>query len=299
MLSHDHETHLLLFRNQPTLAADLIDSALGLKLPRYGQAQVISADLTDIQPAEYRADMVIQLSHDAAAVYGIIVEVQLSVDARKRFVWPMYAVSLRARLQCPVALLVVTADDAVARWAAQSVHLGGLNQFTPHVLGPSGIPEVTEDAQAFSSPELAVLSAMSHGHHKNPERAAEIASVARSVVATLDPDRSKIYLDLIMSSLSEAARAALGQMDARKYEYKSDFARHYVAQGRAEGIEQGRAEGRAALIVRMLRSKFGALDAEVEARIQHASIAELEMIGDRLLVARTLQDALAPRSIPM
>ena len=79
--------------------------------------------------------------------------------------------------------------------------------------------------------------------------------------------------------------------------------RSTLREGRAEGIEQGRAEGavqgQAALIVRMLRSKFGALDAEVEARIQHASIAELEMIGDRLLVARTLQDALAPRSIPM
>jgi hypothetical protein len=57
MLSQLHESHLLLFRNQPALAADLIRGALGVSLPAFSQAHVVSADLTDIQPAEYRADM--------------------------------------------------------------------------------------------------------------------------------------------------------------------------------------------------------------------------------------------------
>jgi hypothetical protein len=177
-------------------------------------------------------------------------------------------------------LLVVTADEVVARWAAQTVNLGGMNQFTPYVLGPSAIPEVTDRAQAFNSPELAVLSAMAHGDDENPERAAEIASVALSVAAALEADRSKIYGDVILNSLSEAARAALGTMDARKYEYKSDFARHYIALGRAE------------LILRQLTLRFGALGSEVEERIRHASSSELDTIGERLLTAPTLQDAL-------
>jgi hypothetical protein len=92
---------LLLFRNQPTLAAELIRGALKMDVPRYTEARVVSADLTDIQPAEYRADMVIQLFDDAA-VFGIVVEVQLSVDERKRFVWPAYVANLRARVECPV-----------------------------------------------------------------------------------------------------------------------------------------------------------------------------------------------------
>jgi uncharacterized protein DUF4351 len=280
MLSHDHESHLMLFRNEPTLAVELIRGVLEIELPPYEEAQSISADLTDIQPAEYRADMVMQLTQDAAAVCGIIVEVQLSVDSRKRFVWPVYVVNLRARLECPVLLLVVTADDTVARWAAQSVNLGGLNQFTPYVLGPSAIPEVTDRGQAFNSPELAVLSAMAHGDDENPERAAEIASVALNVAAALDADRSKIYGDLILKSLSEAARAALGTMDALKYEYKSDFALHYIALGRVE------------LILEQLTLRFGALGSEVEERVRRASKAELKRIGERLLTASTLQDAL-------
>jgi hypothetical protein len=36
--------------------------ALGIKVPPYTSTRVDSADLTDIQPAEYRADLVVRLS---------------------------------------------------------------------------------------------------------------------------------------------------------------------------------------------------------------------------------------------
>lgn len=73
-------------------------------------------------------------------------------------------------------------------------------------------------------------------------------------------------------------------MDPAKYEYQSDFARRYVAQGEVEG--------RAALVVRQLALRFGPLSEEVRARIAAASIAELDAIGERLLTAPTLQEAL-------
>jgi hypothetical protein len=289
MPSQLHESHLLLFRNQPTLAVDLIRDALGVELPSYREAREVSADLSDMQPAEYRADMVIELWKDAP-VHGIVLEVQLSENGRKRFTWPAYVANLRARLECPVSLLVVTADDAVAQWAARSIQIGGLNQFTPYVLGPSGIPEITDEAQARENPELAVLSAMAHGRDTNAERAIEIALAAQKASTGLDADRSKIYFDLIMSSLREAARQALINMDARKYEYQSEFARRYVAQGHASGI----AEGRATLIIHLLKVRFGALDFPLESRIQRASIAELDAIGERLLVAGSVEEALGP-----
>jgi hypothetical protein len=139
MPSHLHESHLLLFRNQPTLAAELISEALHGAIPSYRHARIGSGELTDVQPAEYRADLVIEL-HEDGPVFGIVLELQLSVDERKRFVWPAYVASLRARLSCPVCLLVVTADEAVARWAGKCVQLGGLHHFAPYVLGPSGVP---------------------------------------------------------------------------------------------------------------------------------------------------------------
>src|SRR5262245_30353472 len=134
MPSQLHESHLLLFRNQPTLAADLIRDALHEEVPSYQGARVLSADLTELQPAEYRADLVIQLTNDVAAVFGIVLEVQLSVDRRKEFVWPVYAANLRAKLECPVCVLVVTVDNATAKWAGRTLELGGLHTFAPYVL---------------------------------------------------------------------------------------------------------------------------------------------------------------------
>jgi hypothetical protein len=296
MPSQLHESHLFLFQNQPSLAAELMRDALGVKLPRYRHARLASADLTDIQPAEYRADMVVHLCDDDAAVYAIILEVQLSEDDRKRFVWPAYVTNLRARLECPVSLLVVTPHERVARWASRCVEIGGLHQFTPYVLGPSGVPVVTDERVAQRNPELAVLSAMAHGRTSDVTRAIEIAVAAQGAVGGLDSDRSRIYLDLIMNSVGEAARCALNAMDPRKYVFQSDFARHYIALGKAEGIEEGRAEGRmeerAALISRLLAIRFGTLDPEIQGRIQRATPTELEVIGDRVLTARSLEEAL-------
>ena len=74
-------------------------------------------------------------------------------------------------------------------------------------------------------------------------------------------------------------------MDTRKYEYQSEFARRYVAQGHSEG--------RAAIIVRLLTLRFGGLSVEVQERIQHASITELDAMGERLLTAQSLSEVLA------
>ena len=279
-----HESHLFLFRNQPALAADLIRRALGVALPSFTEARVASAELTQVQPPEYRADLVIELWSDEAPVHAIIVEVQLADDNRKRYAWPAYVANLYARLKCPVSLLVVAADEATARWAGRTLAIDDLNRFTPYVLGPSGVPEVTDEVEARKNPELAVLSAMAHGRDVDAQRAAEIALVAQKASDLLDSDRSKIYCDLIMSSLCEAARLALNQMDARTYEYQSDFARHYIAEGRAAG--------RVELIIQLLTRRFGALDDSVQARLLRASSVELETIADRLLTAQSLRETL-------
>src|SRR5262249_8500712 len=58
----------------------------------------------------------------------------------------------------------------------------------------------------------------------------------------LDDDRARFYYDLVYNSLHEAARRALEAM-MKGYEYQSDFAKKYVAQGLAEGLTKGRTEG--------------------------------------------------------
>jgi hypothetical protein len=68
-----HEALLLLFRNRPTLAPELLRDALRVALPPYTEVRIDSAELTDIQPAEYRADLVVQLLK-GVPVLGIVVD---------------------------------------------------------------------------------------------------------------------------------------------------------------------------------------------------------------------------------
>ena len=156
-----HEALLTLFRNRPELAPELLSGILGVELPAYTEVRIDSAELTDVLPAEYRADLVVLLV-DGMPVLGIVVEVQLDKKERKRFTWPVYATGLRARLQCDACVLVVTANDAVAAWAAEPIAIGGGSVFKPLVIGPRGVPIIRDIEQARGAPELAVLAPRLH-----------------------------------------------------------------------------------------------------------------------------------------
>lgn len=90
---------MLLFQNQPGLAARLMRDAMGAELPPFDEARVGSAVLSDIKVTEYRADLVIEMWNRRRPVYGIILEVQLRRDPDKPFVWPAYVANLRVRLR--------------------------------------------------------------------------------------------------------------------------------------------------------------------------------------------------------
>jgi hypothetical protein len=295
MPSQLHETLVLLFRNCPELAPILLRDSLQVEVPHYAEARIEAADLTDVQPAEYRADLVVLL-YDSKPVLGIVIEVQLAPDEAKRFVWPVYTTSLRARMRCPTCVLVLTPHEHVARWASMTVELGGGNRFAPWVIGPTGVPEVLDPERAAQEPELAVLSAMAHGESADTGKALLIATAAMSASLKLDEQRSVLYFDLVYSSLSEAARQSLLRMDPAKYQFQSEFARRYLEQGRSEGETKGFAEGefrgRSETVLKLLALRFGPLEHVVMERVRNASLAELEAWTERVLSASTLDDVL-------
>jgi len=165
---------------------------------------------------------------------ALVVEVQLHVDDDKRFVWPLYVAGLRARLRCPVALVVLTLDDRVARWAATPIGLDERGSvLRPWVVGPAEVPAITEVADAAALPEFALLSVLAHGREPGAER------LGRGLLeASRDPDdaRGRLYTDIVFSFLDDAARAILeAELQLPGYTYQSDFARRFVSQGREEG----------------------------------------------------------------
>jgi hypothetical protein len=237
-----HEVLLDLFKNRPSLAAEILAEVLDVSVPAYTEAHIASIDLTQIQPAEYRADAVVVLRDGKDAVRVIIVEVQLAPDPGKRLSWPVYVTVSRALHGCPATLLVVAPDSVVAGWCAEPVETGTPGfVLRPPVLRYTSVPVVTDVEEASRRPELAVLSAMAHGDYEQGET---IAAAVLPAIRELDEDRTRLYYDLVYTSMNDAARRAL-EATMKGYEYQSDFARKYVAQGRTEGRAEGLTEGRA------------------------------------------------------
>jgi hypothetical protein len=223
-----------LFRNRPELAAELLREALGVALPAHGVARIEDSTLTQLVPAQYHADLVVVLG-DPYPVLGIVVEVQLDRDEDKRYAWPLYAAAVRARIRAPCLVLVVAWNRGVAAWAARPIEMGQPGcTFVPLVLGPSAVPVVSDPAAARRSPELAVLSALAHGRG---DAALPVALAALGAMVKLDSERSRLYHDLVVGALATSARHALEKlMQSGKYEYQTEFARRYVAEGLVQGM---------------------------------------------------------------
>src|ERR1700729_440714 len=124
MPSSLHEELIFLLRKGFGLAPKLLKRERA-DVPEYTEIRIESSDLTDLKPAAYRADLVLLLLKEKQRELGIIVEVQLSVDADKRYTWPAYLANLRDRIRCPVYLLIIAIEESVARWAGKPIELGG------------------------------------------------------------------------------------------------------------------------------------------------------------------------------
>ncbi|WP_437617067.1 hypothetical protein WMF20_24620 [Sorangium sp. So ce834] len=277
MPSVTHEALVELFKNRPTLAAEMLHDALGQPVPAFTEARVVSSDLTEILPSDRRADVIVVLlvGEQERPAMAIVVEVQLGVDPDKRYVWPVYVVQTRARNRCPTQLLVVAIDAEIARWCSQRIDTGhpGLT-LTPLVLGPEGVPVVTDAEQAKGAPEVVVLSAMAHGQGE----AAEAIGVAfLAAAAGLDEERRAVYGDLVLSSLNAAARRTLEAMMKSGYEFQSEFARSYVAKGVEKGRQEGLLEAKAQAVLAFLEARGLEVPAEVRERVlESTDVAELD-----------------------
>jgi hypothetical protein len=265
-----------MFRDRPALAAELLDGRLDADLPAFDEAQLSSADLTDIASTEYRADAVVTLKTRASPVLAVVVEIQLDRDRQKRHSWPAYVATLHARVHCPVALLVMCPTRAVAKWSAQPVPIGPPGSVvTPIAVGPDQIPVITDSSTARQMPELAVLSALAHGGGPEPTRVFE---ALLDGLYGVDQEHAALYTDLIFSRLPAAARKCLEDlMTVTGYRYQSDFALRYVREGEAIGEARGEARGEANAVLAILDTRGVVVPDDVRAVI--AECADLERLG--------------------
>jgi hypothetical protein len=247
MVSQLHEGLLSLVRDQPAFIADVL-KLMKIEVPRFAEARLAEAALNELVPVEYNADAVV-LFADRKPVFGVIVEAQLQRDKRKPYTWPVYVVTARARHECQVVLVVVAPKASIAKWAAKPIEIGGGMIHRPVVIGPKGIPRITDPARAVREPRLAVLSAVAHGRG-DPAIAATIAAAASVAVGRLPEEHWVLYSGLIDSALSRAARKEF-EMLPQGQKFFSESQRRFLAEGKAEATTETLAD----VLLMMLRQR--------------------------------------------
>ena len=131
-------------------------------------------------------------------------------------------------------------------------------------------------------------SALAHGDE--PDGLPVVVAALASLVGLADDDRATL-LDALLATLGDQRRRAVEDlMRTSNYEYKSDFAKGYCAEGRAEGIAAGKAEG----VLTVLDARGLSLDEATRQRV-HACVdpAVLDRWLRRAAVAVTAAEVFA------
>lgn len=279
-----------------SLPGIVLDRVLGVPVPEHKNARLGSADFSECRSSELRAEgLTVLTGHDDKAVLAIVVEIQRGRDARKRFSWPAYVASARSRLECPAILLVICPDQRLVGWCQEPIELGHPGMaLRPLAIGPAAVPVVTDNQAAEQAPGLAVLSAMAHASDvKDGERVLHALGTA---VANVNDHTARLYTDSVLAVLPEHLRhhvEKLMRIGNLEFEYKSDFARGYYADGEAEGKAIGKAigelKGEATALLRFLTGRGFPVSDDIRERVTSCLDKEtLERWIDRASTAPTI-----------
>lgn len=114
-----------------------------------------------------------------------------------------------------------------------------------------------------------------------------LAQVVRYILEVNEHVRPEALQALLESEIGPEAKGTIVTAAQRYIEQG-------IEQGRQQGIGQGRQQGESAVLLRLVRQRFGdAVDPQVERRIATASIAQLDTWTARILSAATLTELLA------
>ncbi|HEY5956646.1 MAG TPA: DUF4351 domain-containing protein [Polyangiaceae bacterium] len=322
-----HQAIVELYRQSLRLAIASLEW-MQVPVPPNATWRTDDADLSTPKPVDRHADLLLLAIVKGRPALAIAVEVQLKRNRSKRLAWACYAVLARVRHRCPAAVLVISPDAGVARWARTPVEIGPGLAYAPLVVGPREIPAVTTLTAARRHVELAVLSALAHTQAPIT-KAKPIVKAALAACAELRTDDKLVYSDVILRALGPALKEAVMQLP-RGYKFQTEYVRQWAADraksmaegraaglaaGRAEGIAAGKAEGRAegkaegraegkalgrregafAVIERLLRAKFGAIPRTAMQRLKGATVEELEHWALQVLTADSLASVLGSR----
>jgi hypothetical protein len=184
----------------------------------------------------HHSDAVVLFTDDDRVVFAVVLEVQLRWEPSKIYDWFPYVANLWSRRRCPTVLLVFVTDSKIAEKCMRPIEIGhpGL-VLTPLVVGPDAVPVMTDRQEAVRSPELAVLSATTHG---DGPRGRSVLAACLAAIMCMEPGKAALYFEYVHQTLSDAAKRELEDLMKVAYEsvLSSELARTNFAKGEARAI---------------------------------------------------------------
>jgi predicted transposase YdaD len=143
---------------------------------------------------------------------------------------------------------------------------------------------------ASGNPGDFALALLAHGGVR------KMREILRKANELPEPQRRRVFTQMaILSGLRGASEQLTMEMNSMGVyvEIESNaFLRNIRNSALAEGRNEGRVEGGASIVRRLLQSKFGPLPVWARQRLENATAEQAEQWSDRVLTARTLTEVL-------
>lgn len=285
MVNSSHEAMHRIFQEDPGIFARAFRGQ-GIAFADPASVSVLPTDLSEIKPLERRVDTLLRIKGTDGSEYLLAVEAQGKRDPDKPASWAYYLSHLHAKYDVPAVLLVVCRDRATAAWAGGAMDFGPPQwpTFTlrPLVLGPHNLPVFTDPAEAARDIPLASLSAIAHS--RDPDAGAILRALV-TALETIDPDTAMVYNELTELGLGKTPAAEIWRdlMVADLSFFRSETSQRLREEGREEGLAAG--------VVRVLEKRGIPVSDDVRERITHCTDdAVIDTWYDRALTATTADD---------
>jgi hypothetical protein len=289
MPSLEHEAPLEVIRQQPDVVADLLRRVLPqLPLPARVAGALGSADMSQVAPAQYFADMVVVLSDQQTSkpILAVVIEPQGRDRKTKKVSWPVYLTTAIKANKVPRAILVVICWDAREAALCRRVIPTGHPGFDlyPIVVDPRTFPNWKD-----AGPYLTILAGAAKAIDLGTPSGRDAVLAAIELTGASHADTAALTT-IILGVADAAARRELEALMASP-KFRSTFVDGLLRQGEEKGREEGAVTSRIEDLIKVIQARGLELTmAQLKLITSCADLSQLATWFDQALDAKTTDE---------
>jgi len=259
--------------------------------------QELAQIVRDSELGKRRIDCLVQVTTRTLEIEWVYIHIEVQSQVDSDFTERLFTYNYRLydRYHRPVATLAVLADERLNwRPGGFSYNLFG-SQMSLQFASVKILDYAPQLEELLENPNPFALVTAAHLLTQRTRKDVQARYAAKWRLAKLLYERDWGKQQIIdLFSIIDWLMTLPPKLEKQLWTSISELERNikmpYVTSVERIGIEQGIEQGEMMLLRRMLTKRFGELPSTIEMRLSQASIADLELWGDRILEAKTLTD---------